>query len=179
MWPWRDIRLYQMAAEWKTKSEVRRSAHDGQLLLQRAFPLSPRDRPPVWAHCCPEDSAGRSGHVTKFWPRRGRTHFWKGSQGGGEKKKKGGGGEWSSHSLGQPALQSVGRTSPRPVWPPSWGPCPIPTRSPRHAGASGLIAHTQGLQGPDTSWTRFRIWLFSTALRFIYGYVAKQSGWAT
>ena len=67
------------------------------------------------------------------------------------KKKKGGGGEWSSHSLGQPALQSVGRTSPRPVWPPSWGPCPIPTRSPRHAGASGLIAHTQGLQGPDTS----------------------------
>ena len=37
--------------------------------------------------------------------------------------------------------------------PPSWSPCPIPAHSPRHARSSGLTAHTQGLQGPDTNWT--------------------------
>lgn len=145
MWPWRDICLYQMTAEWKTKNEVRQQC-PGRLAAA-PMSLSPLSlgQPPCVGELLP------SGQWGEYWPcdqvlakERLKTLLKRLSRRRG----------WAVITLpGSAALQSARRTSPRPAQPPSWGPCPIPARSPHHARTSGLTAHTQGLQGPDTNWT--------------------------
>lgn len=175
MWPWERHISHQMAQSERQKRSHTVVPRDCQLLLQSAPSLSPRDRPPGGHLLLPAPSVT----VQVEWVRdqvlamRGKTQFLKRlSSRRGERPAS----MWLPGQLS--GFQSAGRTAPSgPYGPQAGALAPFPAAHPVMPEHLGLTAHTQGLQGLwHFSWNTSLHLTFSTALGFIYGFVANSLG---